>query len=210
MLFAAALFAALASALAIPVPERDVTSVTTSTGVQFKVNVLSGPADLASIDGLYLTGIHVGAGINIAGFTGKDQAMTFYLNGTGSDALLINSWPPYGFNFDSLGLANAAPDGSIVMISGATTPDADVKIEGSATPLLQPGSWAACSEPVAYYANKTFTVLEKFASDTQIPETCAPVEILPYCATLPEFPASVKDMNLTLIPEEITCYTDSS
>ncbi|PHH52146.1 hypothetical protein CFIMG_003469RA [Ceratocystis fimbriata CBS 114723] len=205
MLLLPAVFAALAMAASIP--KRDVTTTTLSTGVRFKAHVVSGPEYLSQeVNNLYLSGIHVGAGYNIAGFT--DFGTIFYQNASDETAVgtvFISSWPPLNINFYPQTREN-----SLVMIS-AGQPNADVVVkEDNGALSLTPVTWAACYEPLEYYDDGIYLVLKNYNVSTAVPAECGVLDILPFCAELPPFPDQVESLDLNLKPQSVPCYVDSA
>ncbi|KAL1894664.1 hypothetical protein Cpir12675_003555 [Ceratocystis pirilliformis] len=203
MLLLPAIFSALAMAASIP--KRDVTTTTLSTGVRFKAHVVSGPEELSQkVNNLYLNGIHVGAGYNIAGFT--DFGTIFYQNAsdeTTGGTVLISSWPPLNINF-----IPQTSENSLVMIS-AGQPNVDVVVtEDNGALSLAPATWAACYEPLAYYDDEIYIVLKNYNVSTAVPDECAVLDVLPFCAELPPFPDQGESLNLE--PQSISCYVDSA
>ncbi|KAL5612251.1 hypothetical protein BROUX41_000208 [Berkeleyomyces rouxiae] len=205
MLIPSTFFAALATAASIP---KRTPAETTSTGVRFKVNFVSGSDDLKGVDKTYLHGLHSGAGYNYASFK-ADGGFTFFKNVSSTDESrnsLISSWPPLTINF----LATAEDGGSQVMISAATANDDVQVVKDDASLYLAPITWAACTVPLEGLLGGQYTVLKNYEDASKVPEACATIDLVPYCAELPAFPTDEAATKLNFHPQEIPCYSESA
>ncbi|PTB69615.1 hypothetical protein BBK36DRAFT_1187809 [Trichoderma citrinoviride] len=214
--------AAAASPLAI-VPSYPPTQQ--STGFRLVVNVTDKALDFKpSIQNLYINTIHVGAGLNQVGLGSKDNnPSTWYLNGTLADSrfgdvdvTLITDQgtplSPYGFSLvkdaGSSTLSTARADG------GRGTTGISLSHFPEGYRYLEPETFVVCNESLAYYQGTHFLVLEQAATtisstgqiEKNIPAGCAPVRLLPECATLEDLPAGSYSSHEFAIKSD--CYPD--
>jgi hypothetical protein len=223
MFFTAAVLGLAGVAAASPVaivpnyPTHDL-----SAGFRLVVNVTDKSLDLKpSVQGLYVNSIHVGAGLNQAGVGAKSESNVFYQNGTATDyrfgaATLITDegtpLSPYGFslskNAGSETLSSAAING------GAGTPGVAISQFPEGFLFLEPETFVICNTPLAYYQGTPFLTVEQAATtisstgqvERNVPAGCAPVRLLPECATLETLPAGSFASHEFALQSE--CYAD--
>ncbi|EGR49265.1 uncharacterized protein TRIREDRAFT_76971 [Trichoderma reesei QM6a] len=224
MLASAAVLALVGAAAASPmavVPNYPPTMQ--STGFRLVVNVTDKARDFTpSIQNLYINTIHVGAGLNQVGLGTKDNNPSiWYQNGTAADSrfgasTLITDQgtplSPYGLslvkNEGSATLSTARADG------GLGTKGVAISHFPEGYRYLVPETYVVCNESLAYYQGTHFLVLEQAATtvsstgqiEKNIPEGCAPVRLLPECATLESLPAGSYSSHEFAIDTD--CYPD--
>ncbi|KAM0258795.1 hypothetical protein ACHAQJ_003637 [Trichoderma viride] len=223
MFFTAAVLGLAGVAAASPVnivpnyPPHDL-----SAGFRLVVNVTDKALDFKpSIQGLYVNSIHVGAGFNDAGVGAKSTSSIFYQNGTATDfryssATLLTDQgtplSPYGFSLakdaSSETLSAAAING------GVGTPGVQTSQFPEGFLFLEPETYVICNNSLAYYQGTHFLVVEQAATtisssgevERNIPSGCAPVRLLPECATLEPLPAGSYSSHEFALQSE--CYAD--
>ncbi|KAK4083014.1 uncharacterized protein Triagg1_1904 [Trichoderma aggressivum f. europaeum] len=198
-------------------------AVKQSTGFRLYVNVTDKALDFSpSIQGLYVTGIHVGAGLNEAGLGSKSENPSiFYQNGTASDVRFSGATTitdqgsplvPYGI---SLSLdAGSETLSSVNINGGAGTNAVQISQFPEGFRYLGPETFVVCNEPLAYYQGTKFNVLKQAATtisssgqiEKNIPAGCVPVRLLPECATLEVLPAGSYASHEYAINSD--CYAD--
>ncbi|KAL7937117.1 hypothetical protein V8C35DRAFT_294782 [Trichoderma chlorosporum] len=207
MLVSAAILALVGAAAASPIDiVPNYPAVKQSTGFRLVVNVTDKALDLSpSVQGMYVNSIHVGAGFNQVGLgSGSANGNIFYQNGTAAEyrfggSTIINDegspLSPYGFQLNkdtgsdtiSTAYINGGPGTAGVAISQFP--------EGFR--FLQSDTFVVCNEPLAYYQGTKFNII-KHADTTvsstgqvekNLPAGCAPVRLIPECATLNDVPA---------------------
>ncbi|KAL7823952.1 hypothetical protein V8C26DRAFT_424973 [Trichoderma gracile] len=224
MLASAAVLALAGAAAASPVaivPNYPPTMQ--STGFRLVVNVTDKALDFTpSIQNLYINSIHVGAGLNQVGLGTKDNNPSiWYQNGTAADyrfgaSTLITDQgtplSPYGFSLvkdeGSATLSTARADG------GLGTKGVAISQFPEGYRFLLPETYVVCNESLAYYQGTHFLVVEQAATtisasgqvEKNIPEGCAPVRLLPECATLESLPAGSYSSHEFAIDTD--CYPD--
>lgn len=194
-----------------------------SKGFNLVVNVTDLSADFSpSIQNTYINSIHTGAGLNLVGVGSADEARLFYQNGTAEES-------QYGFStIITDGGSPLTPAGLALAQKGnsETTTDATLNF-GPGSPLsitsfpepykfVGPDTFAACSSSLEYYGGKKFiTILhaETTVDDAgqihyNIPKGCAPVRLIPECATLNTVPAGSYSSHEFALDSE--CYSDVS
>jgi hypothetical protein len=196
-----------------------------STGFTLVANVTSLSADFVpSVNNWVVSTAHVGAGQNIAVLTPETdeyQGRIFYQNGTAEEVhyhqttiITDGSTPlvPYGVQVP----ATAGPDVTISVGAGT-----NLYLTGFPEPYSYiggPGTFVACNETLAYYnanfitlqyAYPTFTNAEgNYEFNPNIPAGCAPVHLVPQCATLNDLPAG--SFSSHEFAANIACYDDVS
>ncbi|KAL6807229.1 hypothetical protein GGI42DRAFT_351841 [Trichoderma sp. SZMC 28013] len=194
-----------------------------STGFRLYVNVTDKALDFSpSIQGLYVNSIHVGAGLNEAGVGSKsDNPSIFYQNGTASDVRFNGATTitdqgtplsPYGI---SLALDAGSETVSSVNINGGLgTKAVQISQFPEGFRYLGPETFVICNEPLAYYQGTKFNVIKQAATtisstgqiEKNIPAGCAPVRLIPECATLEELPAGSYSSHEFAVNSD--CYAD--
>ncbi|GFP55417.1 hypothetical protein ACSS6W_009265 [Trichoderma asperelloides] len=193
-----------------------------STGFRLVVNVTDKALDLKpSVQGLYVDSIHVGAGLNVAGVGPKDTSNIFYQNGTAAEyrygraTTITDEATP----LSPFGLSLSKNPGSETLSSayingGAGTPGVQISQFPEPYLFLTPETFVICNNPLEYYQGRKFLVVEQAATtvssdgkiEKNIPAGCAPVRLLPECATLETLPAgSYASHEFAL---ETGCYAD--
>jgi hypothetical protein len=193
-----------------------------SQGFRLVVNVTDKAQDLKpSVQGLYVNSIHVGAGLNVAGVGAKDVSNIFYQNGTAAEyrfgaatTITDEATPltPFGLSLTK----NAGSDtlSSANINGGAGTPGVQISQFPEAFLFLEPETFVICNNPLEYYQDQKFLVVEQAATtissagaiEKNIPEGCAPVRLVPECATLESLPAGSYASHEFALQSE--CYAD--
>lgn len=223
MFFSAAVLGLAGAAVAAPaniVPNYPPHQI--STGFRLVVNVTDKALDLKpSVQGLYVNSIHVGAGLNVAGVGSKDTSNIFYQNGTAAEYRYSSATTitDEGTPLSPYGLSLSKNDGSETLSSayingGLGTPGVQISQFPEAFLFLDPETFVICNTPLQYYQGTKFLVVDQAAttisSDGQvernIPAGCAPVRLLPECATLEALPAGSYSSHEFALPSE--CYAD--
>lgn len=170
------------------------------------LNVTDPSLDLdPPVHNTFLTSIHVGPALNYVGQSSDPNAgRVFYVNGTASEVRYGQSnvisdggSPPFP---EALSLVK--DEGSDVVSTvflNAGRGDSGIGLSGFPQPIpsLYPDTYVACKEPLAYYGGKEFVVVKQAKTtitedgqiEKNIPEGCAPLSLLPQCATLNDLPA---------------------
>ncbi|KAL7945599.1 hypothetical protein V8C42DRAFT_323614 [Trichoderma barbatum] len=194
-----------------------------STGFRLVVNVTDKSLDYSpSIQGLYLSSIHVGAGLSQVGLgTKNDNPSIFYQNGTASDyhygsSTLITDratpLSPFGFSLtrdagsETLSTANVN--------GGVGSKGVAISHFPEGFRFLQPETYVVCNVPLAYYQGQKFNVLKQAAItvsssgqvEKNIPAGCVPVRLIPECAKLEDLPAGSFSSHEFAISSD--CYAD--
>ncbi|KAI9149381.1 hypothetical protein HJFPF1_11433 [Paramyrothecium foliicola] len=177
-----------------------------SKGFNLVLNVTDLSADFSpSIQNAYVASIHTGAGQALVGIISDiDSARVFYQNGTATENSNGES------NILSDGGTPPAPQGlQLALDKGSETVATATMNYGPGTAglrlsrlpepyaFLVPETFVACNTSLAYYSGKYFitikhaetTVDETGTIKKNIPEGCAPVRLVPQCATLDDLPA---------------------
>lgn len=214
---------ARASPLAIPrqvVPNYPSTSL--SKGFNLVVNVTDPSADFTPpINNFFVTSIHVGAGQSLIGVD-PDVGRIFYQNGTAeeiyyrqSTVITDGATPPLPF-----GITLEQDAGSDVLSTGRIdggfgTPGIGLSRFPETYVFLRPETFLACKEVVEYYQQEFIiikqadvTVDEDGTIDYNIPENCAPVQLLPECIELNELPDDA--LSSHEFAADSQCYEDVS
>jgi hypothetical protein len=194
-IIAALTLAAAATAL----PNHLGRSTTAATLAKFKGFYLTArvtdPAhDLdPSVDNWVLGTIHTGAGLNAAVFS-TGSGRLFYENGTAEQVANLQTTivtdggtPPFPSSLMLQGAGEPRRIGEINVGYGTAN---SVVAEGENVRLvngLGEGTYLACTATVPYY-NQEFVTLQYLYGKVEVPEGCAPVELVPRCATLNELP----------------------
>lgn len=172
------------------------------------LNVTDPSKDLSPpVHGSFITSIHVGAAINYVGQSSDAKvARTFYVNGTAGDVRYGNSntisdggSPPFPETL-SLVKDKDSETLSTVWLNAGTPEGSDehTGITGFPNPIpeLYPTTYVACKEALAYYGGKEFVIIKQAKTtvsedgkvEHNVPEGCAPLSLLPQCATLNDLP----------------------
>ncbi|KAL5614165.1 hypothetical protein BROUX41_000003 [Berkeleyomyces rouxiae] len=203
MLLLPTLFAALAAAASTP-KRALVAKASTSNAVRLKARFNPSEEGLGGIDNMYVHSIHVGAGYDYASLN-EDNGLVFFKNAAFDDPtrdVLINSWPPMMFNFK-----REKEDGGRQIMITSSDVNYDVQIvnvDGSLS--LGPATWAACLDSPDEYPGQAYTMLKNFEDASRVPQNCATVTLVPYCAELPDFPQEATNAGLNFEPKEMECY----
>ncbi|KAL7903380.1 hypothetical protein HDV63DRAFT_363875 [Trichoderma sp. SZMC 28014] len=223
MFFSAAVLGLATAAVAAPaniVPNYPPHQM--SQGFRLVVNVTDKALDLSpSVQGLYVNSIHTGAGFNAAGVGAQDESNIFYQNGTATEvrynsATLITDeatpLSPFGFSLSK----NAGSEtlSSANINGGAGTPGVQLSQFPEGFLFLEPETFVICNTPLEYYQGTKFLTVNQAAStisssgqvEKNIPEGCAPVRLLPECATLEALPAGSYASHEYAVQSE--CYAD--
>ncbi|KAI9898509.1 hypothetical protein N3K66_006869 [Trichothecium roseum] len=181
-----------------------------SEGFNLVVKLKNPSADFVEtpVNGQFITGLHVGAGLDLVGVSAT-KGRIFYQNGTAGQQMdntpMIVSdagTPPYqaGLKFEegpSPQLANINP--------GPGKQGYFINRNGDA--YLLPDSFFACYEPIPYYHGKKFVVIRQ-SSTPGVPGHCVPTRLVPQCTKLNDLPAGATFTHE--FTDEVPCYNDAS
>ncbi|KAI1762452.1 hypothetical protein GGR53DRAFT_501523 [Hypoxylon sp. FL1150] len=209
----------LAAASVISAAPFKTRAVGSSKGFKLVASIAGVDKNLSvPIQGAYLEGAHVGAGLNTAVLNATTQGAIFYQNGTAEEV--------------QAGVSTIASDGGTPLYpyglsaylnsTDATSPDAlsiNVGVGTTGVTLTKPASgpgkleWGtasfiACDETLAYYGpGWHFAVVKDLASsppEPAVPDNCVLINLVPQCATLSDLPpGSVASHEFA---NEVTCY----
>ncbi|CAJ2501424.1 Uu.00g042770.m01.CDS01 [Anthostomella pinea] len=201
-----------------------------STGFKLVANATDPTNDMAaSVNGLVLQGIHVGAGLNDAALgSDTNNSRIFYQNGTAEelrynqgDILSDGGTPifPWGIQVANQNASDPAALRGVTVDAGSGTvgvslahfPDPYVYLTA-----LGAGKFVACDEYVRYY-NQNFTTV-RYVTGVQdpatalytysIPENCVAINLIPECAALPDLPEG--SISSHEFAASAKCYADVS
>lgn len=177
----------LAFASATPVPSSSACRAAGFKADGFKLLIKAddpnGPL-APKFDGLYVTGVHFGAGIDLVtpGINGVSGGI-FYTNGTEADVKdgkgtvvigsgpTAQSWVLQGSEYKPDGVKGA------FMQYGPGTPGVGVIDDGKGGLQLGPGQWMVCDEHIPYGMPIEQT-------SAAVPNNCAAVTLVPECAEI--------------------------
>lgn len=164
-----------------------------SKGFRLVLNVTDSSRDFENpIQGYFISSIHTGAGTALVGVNRNEETgRIFYQNGTeeeysGSQATTVTDG---GTPLFPAGL-QLVQNGSVAVATldnGPGTPGVQVSALKQFTYLL-PETFYACNESLSYYGGKYFVVIKQTNLIKNVPEECAPVRLIPECATLNDLP----------------------
>ena len=205
-----------------------------STGFTLIANVTDPSKDFSpSISGLVLEGIHVGAGLNVATLSSAANSAgnIFYENGTASDIfsggpvdiLMDGGTPlfPWGITVQSPTVFDTTyPAEHDVFVNAGTGTQASLTRFPNPYPYLAngqgTGTFVACNNTVPYYRANFITVQYAYATFTapdgsydyqaNIPDGCAPINLVAQCATLDTLPAG--SISSHQYAATVQCYDD--
>ncbi|KAH6854689.1 hypothetical protein B0I37DRAFT_362799 [Chaetomium sp. MPI-CAGE-AT-0009] len=180
-----------AAASALPSQQPRATS-STSKGFNLVAHVTSGTGNLAqSVEGLFLSTAHTGAGQNAAVFYDTSGRL-FYQNGTaasGQSSIVTDGGTPLSIPF-SLAVQPAGEPRRIldINVGGAGTPNF-ISDRGTLVNAGGDGTYLACDAVVPYY-NRVFTTLQFVygKADPAALEGCVAIELVAKCAELNDLP----------------------
>ncbi|CRK33002.1 hypothetical protein BN1708_005954, partial [Verticillium longisporum] len=197
--------AGLTSASPLAVRQTSYPQKSTSSGFTLVVNVTNPAADFCeSINHYTLSSIHVGAGQALAAIS-TGSARVWYVNGTQQEiseskgtVVTDGGTPPFPNGID---IAEAEDSVSAVRVD-AGDGTKGVQLTSGSEPyayLTAPviGSYIVCNESVPYYQGRKFLLLkhaeteinEEGESESNIPEDCVAIRLVPQCAKLADLPA---------------------
>ena len=178
---------------------RDSSTISSSQGFTLVANITDLSKDLTpSVNHWKLTGVHVGAGIDTAILNPGDPGTVFFENGTDDNIGLATDGYPYAWGLYIVRSSSTEqqPDPDIVdwvgMRLGVAQPG--IGIVSAPSPQVytpDPGTFIICNETKPAYGRPQYPV--KFvrpssvpggAMQLVIPDLCAPITLLPQCATL--------------------------
>ncbi|KAI8960088.1 hypothetical protein F5Y11DRAFT_331014 [Daldinia sp. FL1419] len=190
----------LALAGATPVPQA-AEQLSRSKGFHLKVELQDPSKDLdPSVAGSYLSGVHVGAGQNIAtvsSISPSDDA-PYYSNGTETQGWVdvlndLGTDFPWGLSVQDSKSTDATYPGehdASINVGGGSN---GIKIEKSGNSValggLAPGYYAICDRFIGY-VRANMPVVRYVYEGESLPEKCVAVNFVPQCATLKDLPAS--------------------
>lgn len=201
-------------AVAAPAACPSNSNLSSSKGIKLRVKLQDASKDLPTfpVSGQYVTSIHDGAGTNLVGFSPAGRI--FYVNGTTpGDGLFWSTISDGGTPPAPYGLSlHTSPDNKDVQVVRLDVGEGDKDIYvpaagASSTPQLIPSGWLACEEPLAYYGNKTFSVLRRNAFENNPPKECVGVSLLPECAVLNDLPKG--SLASHEFAQNVGCYKDA-
>ncbi|EGY15404.1 hypothetical protein HYQ45_002441 [Verticillium longisporum] len=214
--------AGLTSASPLAVRQTSYPQKSTSSGFTLVVNVTNPAADFCeSINHYTLSSIHVGAGQALAAIS-TGSARVWYVNGTQQEiseskgtVVTDGGTPPFPNGID---IAEAEDSVSAVRVD-AGDGTKGVQLTSGSEPyayLTAPviGSYVVCNESVPYYQGRKFLLLkhaeteinEKGESESNIPEDCVAIRLVPQCAKLADLPAGAIASHQFV--NEVGCYDD--
>ncbi|KAI1773043.1 hypothetical protein F4818DRAFT_443924 [Hypoxylon cercidicola] len=216
--------ALLATASIISAAPFQPRAVSSSKGFKLVASVVGPSKDLTvPIQGAFLGGAHVGAGMSTTVLNATTPGVIFYQNGTAeevqqglSSILSDGGTPLYPFGLRaSLNSTDAASPVALAINGGAGTTGVTLtKPAGRQPGVLEFGaaSFIACDETLAYYGPSwRFAVVKDLQAspvESAVPDNCVQINFVPLCTTLSDLPpgsyASHEFAN------EVPCYTDLS
>ncbi|KAI0157977.1 hypothetical protein GGR52DRAFT_182492 [Hypoxylon sp. FL1284] len=180
-----------------------------SKGFKLVASVAGGDAKnlTVPIDGAFLGGAHVGAGLNLAVLNITDGGVTFFQNGTAAEVKDAQSTissdggtplNPYGLQA-GLDTADPRTPYGVTLDAGAGTPGITLTAPADGQPgelVMGPASFIACDESIAYYGpDRRFAVVKDLDASralgdlpTNIPDNCVRVSLRPLCTELGTLP----------------------
>lgn len=196
MIFASLLtFVTLATAIPvqqIPIPPQ----TTLSKTFRLVAHVTDTTRDFSpSIEGYYVSSIHVGAGLGVVTVEqGTRAARVYYINGTtdevkDSQSTIVSDTgtPPNPWGISLHSDTDSQTASKLQQNAGKGT--AGVTLSPASAPLsyLLPEQFAVCNETIPYYQGQYFLVVKQIdtSTDSTIPKNCAPVLLLPECTEMP-------------------------
>lgn len=200
------------AALAAAAPAvRQPGSLSQSDGFTLIAKVTDPSRDLdPSVDGMPLSAIHTGAALNAAVLWSSGRV--FFQNGTAEEAQLrqttiITEAAMPGFPF---GISVPGPAEPRDIISISVGPGTYNIIAGSDAPAmvngLGSGTYLACNATVPYYQRKFITLQYAYDPATDIPAECAPIALVPQCATLDDLPEDSHSSHEFV--QQVPCYEE--
>ncbi len=197
-----------------------------SNAFNLVLNVTDPARDLnPPVHGTFVTSIHVGPPFNYVGQSSDAHAARlFYVNGTAADVRYGQSTtvsdggtPPFPQVLSLVQDAGSETLSTLFLNAGnGGAGNYRTGLAGFPNPIpeLYPTTYVACTEPLAYYGGKEFVIIKQaqttVGADGQIehniPEGCAPLSLLPQCATLNELPAG--SLSSHDLAAETRCYED--
>ncbi|KAM3552672.1 hypothetical protein ARSEF4850_007279 [Beauveria asiatica] len=180
-----------------------------SNAFNLVLNVTDPSKDLSPpVHGTFATSIHVGPAFNYVGQSSDaSAARLLYVNGTASDVRYGNSntvsdggTPPFP-EVLSLVQDRDSETLSTLLLNAGSGGDGSYRtgITGFPSPIpeLYPLTYVACREALAYYGGEEFVIVKQAQTtvgedgqiERNIPQGCAPLSLLPQCATLNDLPA---------------------
>ncbi|KAM0278478.1 hypothetical protein ACHAQH_005145 [Verticillium albo-atrum] len=191
-----------------------------SLGFTLVVNVTDPASDFCeSINHYTLSSIHVGAGQALAAIS-TDSARVWYLNGTQQEisesqgtVVTDGGTPPFPNGID---IAEAEDSVSAVRVdAGDGTKGVQLaNFPDPYTYLTAPlaGSYLVCNESVPYYQGRKFLLLKHAETEvdedgeieSNVPEDCVAVRLLPQCADLEDLPEGAIASHA--FANEVGCY----
>lgn len=217
---------------ALTIPKRADAPTSTSTGFRLLVKVIKPFPDLSPpIDNQYISTAHTGAGLSTAVVSeGTSTARIWYQNGTApapnpeldSGILTDGGTPPapYGIGLQGPDEFDGAvyPDEHRVDVDvGPGTPTMGVELNDEKLPVLRVhdvggvgGKWMVCRRKIwYYYQDREFSVLRYvYGGEEAAMDECAPVELVPVCAELPELPEGSYSSHEFAV--EVPCVVDAA
>ncbi|KAI1646837.1 uncharacterized protein F4817DRAFT_339576 [Daldinia loculata] len=185
---------------ATPVPQA-AQQLSRSKGFHLKAELRDQTKDLdPPVAGTYLSGIHVGAGQNIAVVSASNPGSStpYYSNGTEAQGWVdvlndLGTDFPWGFIVQDSESTDATypgeHDASINVGGGSNGITIEQSGDSVALSGLAPGYYAVCDRFIGYVRTNIQVVRYVYEGET-LPENCAAVNFVPQCATLDDLPAT--------------------
>ncbi|KAI2613425.1 hypothetical protein GGR54DRAFT_615784 [Hypoxylon sp. NC1633] len=188
-----------------------------SNGFKLVANVIGAPKALSvPVQGAFLGGAHVGAGLSIAALNLTSPSPIFYQNGTAeaiadgtSNILTDGGTPPFPEGLRVLLNATAPSNPVEAQINaGIGTPGVTITkpVAGPGILKYESASFIACDETLAYYGPSWhFAIVKAFEGTAAVvPDNCVLIELVPQCATLPDLPEG--SLSSHEYANEVACY----
>lgn len=217
---------------ALALPKRADAPTSTSTGFRLLVQVIKPFPDISPpIDKKYLTTAHTGAGLSAADVSGNaTNGRIWYQNGTApasaqelSGILTDGGYlpAPYGIGLqgpDEFDGTVYPKEHRVSVNVGPGTPTMGVELNDEKLPVLRVrdvaglgGKWIVCRRKIWYYYPEDweFSVLRYVYAGEETPtDECAPVDLVPVCAELPELPEGSYSSHEFAV--EVPCVVDAA
>ncbi|PHH81231.1 hypothetical protein CDD82_1208 [Ophiocordyceps australis] len=200
-------------------------STSQSDAFRLVINLTDPSRDFSpSVQNTYVASIHVGAGLALVGnVDSTPNARIFYQNGTAeqrrdghSTVITDSGTPPFP---SGLRLTKDGPDAKVStahLDAGQGTPG--IRLSNFPEPyvFLNPETWLACNQSLAYYQGQYFIILKQAQTSVgqdgyanpNIPQNCVPVRLVPECTQLNSLPPGSYSSHEFAVNDR--CYDDVS
>ncbi|KAI6080324.1 hypothetical protein F4821DRAFT_251767 [Hypoxylon rubiginosum] len=213
----------LAAASVISAAPFQPRAVGSSKGFKLVASIAGASKDLSvPIQGAYLEGAHVGAGLNTAVLNATTQGTIFYQNGTAEEVqqglstiVSDGGTPLYPYGLRAyLNSTDAASPVALAINGGVGTTGVTLTKPASGPGELEWGaaSFIACDETLLYYGpDWRFAVVKDLVAspaESAVPDNCVQINLVPLCTTLNDLPpGSVASHEFA---NEVACYESLS